>query len=221
MMEYVNWGKCSVGIDIFNFEGVELFYEIVKDCDVFIMNYLLFQCQKLKIDLEYICVVNLNIIYVCGSVYGDKGLEWDIGGFDGMVFWLCSGVGYFMLLEELGQLLVQGIVVFGDFIGGMNIVGGIFVVLFYCVQIGEISEVDVFLLSIVWWVVGLVVDFFIEKNDVMCNCMFCFGGNLNNLFIGNYVIFDGGIINLCMIILGNFIKDIFIYLGILEVVDDE
>ncbi|HAU16602.1 MAG TPA: carnitine dehydratase, partial [Gammaproteobacteria bacterium] len=94
MMEHANRGKRSVGIDISNPEGVELLYEIAKTADVFITNYLPFQRQKLKIDVEHIRAVNPDIIYARGSAYGDKGPERDTGGFDGTAFWSRSGVGH-------------------------------------------------------------------------------------------------------------------------------
>ncbi|MGB3622385.1 MAG: CoA transferase [Ketobacter sp.] len=221
MMEHANRGKRSVGIDISNPEGVELLYEIAKDCDVFITNYLPFQRQKLKIDLEHIRAANPNIIYARGSAYGDKGPERDIGGFDGTAFWSRSGVGHSMSPEELGQPLAQGIAAFGDSIGGMNIAGGISAALFHRAQTGETSEVDVSLLSTAWWAAGSAVDLFIEKNDVMRNRMPRSGGNPNNPFTGNYATSDGGTINLCMITPGNFIKDTFTHLGIPEAADDE
>ncbi|MEE2732017.1 MAG: CoA transferase [Pseudomonadota bacterium] len=221
MMEHANRGKRSVGIDISKPEGVELIYEIAKTADVFLTNYLPFQRQKLKIDLEHIRAVNPNIIYARGSAYGDKGPERDVGGFDGTAFWSRSGVGFSMSPAELGQPLAQGIAAFGDSIGGMNIAGGVAAALFHRAQTGEASEVDVSLLSTAWWAAGSAMDLFIEKGEVMRNRMPSSGGNPGNPFTGNYTTADGGTINLCMITPGAYIEDTFAHLGVPEAAQDE
>ncbi|HVL02584.1 MAG TPA: CoA transferase [Dongiaceae bacterium] len=220
MMEHANRGKRSVGIDITNPEGVELIYEIAKTADVFLTNYLPFQRQKLKIDLEHIRAINPKIIYARGSAYGDKGPERDVGGFDGTAFWSRSGVGFSMSPAELGQPLPQGIAAFGDSIGGMNIAGGIAAALFHRLQTGETSEIDVSLLSTAWWAAGSAVDLFIEKNEVMRNRMPRSGGNPGNPFTGNYSTSDGGTINMCILTPGAYIRDTFTHLGIPEAADD-
>src|SRR5579859_3162676 len=40
LMQHPNRGKRSVGLDLSNPEGVELLYELAKQCDVFLTNYL-------------------------------------------------------------------------------------------------------------------------------------------------------------------------------------
>lgn len=221
MMEHANRGKRSIGIDISTAEGVELLYEIAKTADVFLTNYLPFQRQKLKIDLEHIRAVNPDIIYARGSAYGDKGPERDVGGFDGTAFWSRSGIGHSMSPAELGMPLPQGIAAFGDSIGGMNIAGGIAAALFHRVRTGEASEVDVSLLSTAWWAAGSAIDLFIEKNDVMRNRMPRSGGNPGNPFTGNYSTSDKGTINLCIITPGPYIRDTFEHLGLAEFANDE
>lgn len=73
LMQHPNRGKRSVGIDVSTPEGQELIYELARQCDVFLTNYLPQQRQKLKIDLEHIRAANPDIIYVRGSAFGDKG----------------------------------------------------------------------------------------------------------------------------------------------------
>ena len=62
MMAHPNRGKRSVGIDVGSPEGQALIYDMAKECDVFLTNYLPEQRQKLKIDVEYIRAANPNII---------------------------------------------------------------------------------------------------------------------------------------------------------------
>ena len=96
---------------------------LAKTSDVFLTNYMPAQRQKNKFDVEHIRAANPNIVYARGSAYGDKGIERDIGGYDGTAFWTRSGIGYALTPEELGGALAQGIPAFGDSIGGMNIAG--------------------------------------------------------------------------------------------------
>src|SRR3546814_1325589 len=110
--------------------------------------------QKNKFDIEHIRAANPNIIYARGSAYGDKGPERDVGGFDGTAFWSRSGVGYSMSPAELEGPLSQGIMAFGDSIGGMTIAGGISGALFHRERTGEAVELDVSLLSTAGWASG-------------------------------------------------------------------
>src|SRR3546814_5391107 len=120
LVEHPNRGKRSVGIDLSTAEGQAVLYEIAKTADVFLTNYLPSVRQKNKFDIEHIRAANPNIIYARGSAYGDKGPERDVGGFDGTAFWSRSGVGYSMSPAELEGPLSQGIMAFGDSIGGRS-----------------------------------------------------------------------------------------------------
>src|SRR3546814_12869340 len=55
---------------------------------------------------------------------------------------------------ELEGPLSQGIMAFGDSIGGMTIAGGISGALFHRERTGEAVELDVSLLSTAWWASG-------------------------------------------------------------------
>lgn len=220
MMEHPNRGKRSVGIDISNPQGIELIYELARNADVFLTNYLPAQRNRMKFDLEHIRAVNPKIIYARGSAYGDKGPERDIGGFDSTAFWSRSGIGHSMSPEELGAPLAQGIPAFGDSIGGMNIAGGIAAALFHRERSGEAVELDVSLLSTAWWAAGSGIDLFIEAGKAMRNRMPSSGGNPGNPLAGNYRTSDGGTINLCVLTPGPHIRDTFSHLGIPEAADD-
>ena len=87
LFEHPNRGKRSVGIDLSTPEGQEVLYELAKQCDVFLTNYLPQVRQKNKFDVEHIRAVNPNIIYARGSALGNKGPERLVGGFDGTCFW--------------------------------------------------------------------------------------------------------------------------------------
>ena len=220
LMEHPNRGKRSVGIDVSTKEGQELLYEIAKTADVFLTNYLPSVRQKNKFDFEHIRAVNPKIIYARGSAYGDKGPERDVGGFDGTAFWSRSGVGYAMTPPELEGPLSQGIMAFGDSIGGMFIAGGISAALFNRERTGEGVELDVSLLSSAWWASGANITQFLEVGQTSRNSMPTSGGSLRNPLMGNFRTSDGGTINLCMVSPTGLIRDAFAHFGIPEAADD-
>ena len=220
LMEHPNRGKRSVGIDVSTKEGQELLYEIAKTADVFLTNYLPSVRQKNKFDFEHIRAANPKIIYARGSAYGDKGPERDVGGFDGTAFWSRSGVGYAMTPPELEGPLSQGIMAFGDSIGGMFIAGGISAALFNRERTGEGVELDVSLLSSAWWASGANITQFLEVGQTSRNSMPTSGGSLRNPLMGNFRTSDGGTINLCMVSPTGLIRDAFAHFGIPEAADD-
>ncbi len=220
LVEHPNRGKRSVGIDVSTKEGQELLYEIAKTADVFLTNYLPSVRQKNKFDVEHIRAVNPKIIYARGSAYGDKGPERDVGGFDGTAFWSRSGVGHAMSPAELEGPLPQGIMAFGDSIGGMFIAGGISAALFNRERTGEGTELDVSLLSSAWWASGANITQFLEAGKTSRNVMPTSGGSPRNPLMGNFRTSDGGTINLCMISPTGLIRDAFTHFGVSEAADD-
>lgn len=220
LVEHPNRGKRSVGIDLSTAEGQAVLYEIAKTADVFLTNYLPSVRQKNKFDIEHIRAVNPNIIYARGSAYGDKGPERDVGGFDGTAFWSRSGVGYSMSPAELEGPLSQGIMAFGDSIGGMTIAGGISGALFHRERTGEAVELDVSLLSTAWWASGANIAQVLETGKTTRNAMPTSGGSARNPLMGNFRTLDGGTINLCMVSPTGLIRDAFEHFGIPEAADD-
>lgn len=220
LMEHPNRGKRSVGIDVSTPGGQEVLYELAKASDVFLTNYMPAQRQKNKFDVEHIRAVNPNIVYARGSAYGDKGVERDVGGYDGTAFWTRSGIGYALTPEELGGALPQGIPAFGDSIGGMFIAGGISAALLHRERTGEALELDVSLLSTAWWAAGASVTQGMETGEVMRVAMPGAASPSVNPFMGNYQTSDGGAINLCIISPTGLIRDTFEHLGIPEAADD-
>jgi crotonobetainyl-CoA:carnitine CoA-transferase CaiB-like acyl-CoA transferase len=220
LIEHPNRGKRSVGIDVSTAEGQEVLYEIAKTSDVFLTNFMPGVRQRHKFDVEHIRAANPNIIYARGSAYGDKGVERDVGGFDGTAFWTRSGVGHALTPAELGGALPQGIPAFGDSIGGMNIAGGISAALFHRERTGETAEIDVSLLSTAWWAAGASVTQGMETGETMRSVMPNSAGPSVNPFLGNYETSDGGTINLCIVSPTGYIRDAFEHLGLAEAADD-
>ena len=220
LIEHPNRGKRSVGIDLSTPEGQEVLYELAKEADVFLTNYLPQHRQKNKFDVEHIRAVNPNIIYARGSALGNKGPERHVGGFDGTCFWNRSGIAHAMTPSELDGPLSQGMPAFGDSIGGMFIAGGISAALFHRAQTGEATELDVSLLSTAWWAQGALLAQVMETDQYSPNSMPKSGGVSVNPFMGNFRTSDGGWINLCTLSPTGLIRDTFEHLGLPELADD-
>ncbi|MBU6267332.1 MAG: CoA transferase [Sphingomonadales bacterium] len=220
LIEHPNRGKRSVGIDLATKEGQETLYELARQCDVFLTNYLPQVRQKNKFDVEHIRAINPNIIYARGSALGNKGPEREVGGFDGTCFWNRSGIAIAMTPEELDGPLSQGMPAFGDSIGGMFIAGGISAALFHRAQTGEATELDVSLLSTAWWASGALLAQVMETGILGRNSMPSSGSVSTNPFMGNFRTSDNGWINLCTLSPTGHIRSLFETLGIPEAADD-
>jgi crotonobetainyl-CoA:carnitine CoA-transferase CaiB-like acyl-CoA transferase len=220
LIEHPNRGKRSVGVDISTPEGQEILYELAKQCDVFLTNYLPQVRKKNKFDIEHIRAANPNIIYARGSALGDKGPEREVGGFDGSVFWSRSGIAHTMTPEALDGPLAQAIPAFGDSVGGMFIAGGISAALYHREKTGEALEIDVSLLSTAAWACGAIISQYLETGVINRNSMPVSGGNPVNPFIGYYRTSDGGTINLCTLSPTGLIRSLFEHVGVPDAADD-
>lgn len=70
---YVNRNKKGATLNLKSEEGLQLFYELVKDADILVENYRGGVTKKLKIDYETVRKINPKIIYASGSGFGQYG----------------------------------------------------------------------------------------------------------------------------------------------------
>ncbi len=220
MIQHPNRGKRSIAIDVSKPEGQELIYELAKNADVFLTNYLPAARQKLKIDLEHIRAANPDIIYARGSGFGDKGPDRDRGGYDMTAFWIHSGVAHALTPQEFDVPLQMGIGGMGDSMSGMNLAGGIAAALFHRSQTGETSEVDVSLLSSAMWMSGMVIAPYLHGGSMMRVGLPRVGGAPVNPFMGHFLTSDGRCISLFIMVPDAYIRDTFEHLGLTEAADD-
>ncbi|MCP1471258.1 crotonobetainyl-CoA:carnitine CoA-transferase CaiB-like acyl-CoA transferase [Sphingobium sp. OAS761] len=221
MMAHPNRGKRSVGIDVSTPEGQQLIYDLAKECDVFLTNYLPAQRQKLKIDVEHIRAANPNIIYARGSALGDKGPERLKGGFDSTAFWARGGSSMCITPPELGGPLTQPGPAYGDTIGGTNIAGGISAALFHRERTGEAVELDVSLLASGVWSVGMGLAMTMESGPMAPPRMPQSGGMKGNPFVGVFQTADGRHLNLTVLTPGPYLEDTWTHLDKPELMQDE
>lgn len=221
LMQHPNRGKRSVGIDVSTKDGQELIYELARQCDVFLTNYLPAQRQKLKIDIEHIRAANPDIIYARGSAFGDKGPEREKGGFDSTAFWARGGSAKLVAPKAIGGPLLQPGPAYGDTIGGMNLAGGIAAALFHRERTGKTTEVDVSLLSSGIWATACSVDVAMELGIDPFEAMMPGESSVGtNPLLGLFETSDGGHINLTVLKPGPYIRDTFEHLHIGELADD-
>ncbi|MCJ2188415.1 CaiB/BaiF CoA transferase family protein [Novosphingobium beihaiensis] len=220
MMEHPNRGKRSIGIDVTTPEGQALIYELAKNADVFLTNYLPSARQKLKIDVEHIRAVNPDIVYARGTGFGDKGPDRDRGAFDATAFWIHSGLGHALTPEEFDMPLTMGVGGLGDSISGMYLAGGIAAALYNRAQTGKTSEVDVSLFNSAMWSMGQVIAPYLHTGQMRRPGIPQAGGAAVNPFLGHFKTSDGRVIALFILAPGAYIRDTFVHLGIPEAADD-
>lgn len=214
MIQHPNKGKRSIGIDIATDEGRALVYELAKNADVFLTNYLPGVRQKLQIDLEHIRAANPDIIYARGSGFGDKGPDRDRGGFDATAFYIHSGVAHALTPQEYDVPLAMGIGGMGDSQAGMNLAGGIAAALLKRERTGETSEVDVSLLATAMWMSGMVIAPYLHGRSQMRIGIPKAGGAVFNPFMGHFMTSDGRVISLFIMVPDPYIRDAFVHLGL-------
>jgi crotonobetainyl-CoA:carnitine CoA-transferase CaiB-like acyl-CoA transferase len=158
VMEHANRGKRAIALDIATAEGRDLLYEIVATSDVFLTNFLPDARRKLAIDVDHIREANPRIIYARGSAYGAEGPEATAGGYDLTGFWARGASAASVTPADLDGVVVQPGPAYGDSIGGMTIAGGISAALFARERTGEPSVVDISLLGVGVWAMGVAVN---------------------------------------------------------------
>jgi crotonobetainyl-CoA:carnitine CoA-transferase CaiB-like acyl-CoA transferase len=150
MWEVANRNKRSIGVDLAHPDGREVLYELARQADVFLTNFLAPARRRLEIDVEHIRAVNPSVIYARGTGQGTKGPDRDAGGFDSVSYWSRSGWAS-PLAASAGKFLYQPAPGCGDLTSGFALAAGIVGALFKRERTGEPSVVDVSLLSSGMW----------------------------------------------------------------------
>jgi crotonobetainyl-CoA:carnitine CoA-transferase CaiB-like acyl-CoA transferase len=158
MWEPANHNKRSVGVDIAVPEGRQIILDLARHADVFVTSFLPAARKKLAIEVDDLRAVNPKLIYARGSAHGQLGDEAEAGGFDGLTYWLRSGIAMGTMPTGSTELTMQPGPGFGDFQTGMTLAGGIAGALFHRERTGEALEVDTSLLAQgCWAMTGSVV----------------------------------------------------------------
>jgi crotonobetainyl-CoA:carnitine CoA-transferase CaiB-like acyl-CoA transferase len=222
MMEHPNRGKRSIGLALEHPAGREVLYEMVKDADVFLTNFLPAARRRLGLEVEDIRAVNPDIIYVRGSGHGQRGPDAEKGGFDGSTFWGRMGTGWGTTPPDSPRLITMPAGAYGDSIGGMTIAGGIAGALFARERTGETSVVDVSLMSVGAWMMALSLCTEMLTGTVQAPLPLNSPPSIAvNPLIGNFRTSDGRWINFCVLQPSRFWVDACEHLGLDDLAKDE
>lgn len=220
VMEHSNRGKRSIGLDLASDEGRKVLYEIAKTADVFLTNFLPDARRRLQIDLEHIRAANPKIIYVRGTAHGDKGAERENGGYDMSAFWCRGGSAASCTPPDLEGAIAQPGPAYGDSIGGMTIAGGIAGALFARERTGEPSVVDVSLLGLGIWSMGLGVSLSLQSGNPWTAPPAKSSGAPSNPLVGLYRTKDNRYISLVMLQAARYWADFCRHIERPDLIDD-
>jgi crotonobetainyl-CoA:carnitine CoA-transferase CaiB-like acyl-CoA transferase len=221
LMEHPNRGKRSIGLALDHPEALEVLYELVRTSDVFLVNFLPDARRRLKIEVEDIRRVNPRIIYVRGSAFGNHGDERESGGYDASAFWARAGSAAGCTPSDSPRLMGMPAGAYGDSVGGMTIAGGISAALFARERTGQPSEVDVSLLSVGTWAMGLAVNTALLTGEPPMTAPLNMNTAMYNPLTANYRTSDDRWINLTMLQAGRYWADFCTHLGRTDLITDE
>lgn len=95
---YVTWNmnKRSLAIDLKSEEGRQVAYEVIKSCDVFLINMRPGVANRLGVDYKKVTEINPEIVYCSLTGWGDNGPMAQSPGADGQIqgysgFWSING----------------------------------------------------------------------------------------------------------------------------------
>jgi crotonobetainyl-CoA:carnitine CoA-transferase CaiB-like acyl-CoA transferase len=222
IMEHPNRGKRSIGLALETPGGYDVLMELVREADIFLINFLPDARARLKLDVDDIRKVNPDIIYARGSGHGPKGPDATKGGYDGSTFWCRTGSAWSATPSDSPRIINQPAGAYGDSIGGMTIAGGIAGALFWRERTGETSVVDVSLMSVGAWMMGLNINNAMMLGEVTPPAPLSAPMNVAvNPTVGMFRTADDRWINFTMLQPGRYFADVCRHLGLEHLLEDE
>lgn len=222
LMEHPNRGKRSIGLALETPGGHEILMELCRNADVFLTNFLPDARKRLRIEVEDIRAVNPNIIYARGSGHGQRGADAAKGGYDGSTFWCRMGSAWGTTPPDSPRIIQQPAGAYGDSMGGMTIAGGIAGALYARERTGEPSVVDISLMSVGAWAMGLSIGNAMLSGTEQAPPPLDAPMNIAvNPTVGTFRTSDGRWINFTMLQPGRYFADVCKHLGLEHLIDDE
>jgi crotonobetainyl-CoA:carnitine CoA-transferase CaiB-like acyl-CoA transferase len=222
LMEHPNRGKRSIGLALETPGGHEVLMDLVRDADVFLINFLPAARRRLNLEVDEIRKANPNIIYVRGSGHGQRGPDAEKGGYDGSTFWCRMGSAWGTTPSDSPRVIGMPAGAYGDSMGAMTIAGGIAAALLSRERTGEASIVDVSLMSVGAWAIGLSLNNAMLTDEEMQPGPIDSPMNIAvNPTIGNFRTSDGRWINFTMLQPGRYFADVCKHLGLEHLITDE
>jgi crotonobetainyl-CoA:carnitine CoA-transferase CaiB-like acyl-CoA transferase len=140
----INRNKKSVALNLKKEKGKQIFYDLIKEADVFVENYRPGVAKSLKIDYESLKEINPGLIYCSISGYGQTGPYSHKGGFD----LVAQGMtGLMSMTGEAGKRpLKTGVAVY-DIGAGLTAIYSILAAYIYKSKTGKGQHIDVSLVE--------------------------------------------------------------------------
>jgi crotonobetainyl-CoA:carnitine CoA-transferase CaiB-like acyl-CoA transferase len=154
VMQVLNRNKKSLALNLKSEPGLEIFYKLIQQSDIFLYNYELSSLKKLKIDYATLSQINPRLIYAAVSGYGSVGPDKDERGYDFTAGWARSGMMY--LIGEPGTPPAPQRVGIIDSMTGAHLVGAICAALLQREKTGKGQEIEISLYHTAVW--SLCVD---------------------------------------------------------------
>ncbi len=156
-IEHANRGKRSIGLDLAKPGGREVLAALVKSADVFLTNLLPESRARLGIELGDVRAWNPRIVYARGTGMGERGAERNRGGFDYATFWARAGSAYGATPPGAERPSPMPGGSYGDSLAGLTLAGAISAALFARERTGEAPVVDLSLLGMGMWAMGMAI----------------------------------------------------------------
>jgi crotonobetainyl-CoA:carnitine CoA-transferase CaiB-like acyl-CoA transferase len=152
VVELLNRGKQSLGINLEHPRGQEVVQSLAAKADVLVTNLLPQRQTRYGLRYEDVSALNPRLIYVVLTGYGVEGPECDRAGFDYAAFWARSGI--MGTLGEHGEPPVQQRPGTGDQTTSLALVAAIGLALYERERSGHGQRIDCSLLHTALWVLG-------------------------------------------------------------------
>jgi crotonobetainyl-CoA:carnitine CoA-transferase CaiB-like acyl-CoA transferase len=222
LMEHPNRGKRSIGLALEVPSGRDVLFELVRDADVFLTNFMPSAREKLRIEVDDIRAASPSIVYVRGSGHGQRGDDVERPGYDGSSFWSRMGCAWGVTPPDSQRLLGQPSGAFGDSIGGAMMAGGVAAALFERERTGKGSIVDVSLMGVGAWAMALWLGTAMLTGESPPPLPSTAPPHQPvNPLIGSYRTADGRFVTLMMLQPGRYFADLCRHLDLEELLEDE
>ena len=221
IMEHPNRGKRSIGLALDTPGGYEVLLDLIRDADVFLINFLPASRRRLKLEVDDIRKANPRVIYVRGSGHGQRGPEAEKGGYDYPSFWCRTGAAWSVTPPDSPRPIGMPAGAYGDSIGGMTIAGGIAAALLGRERTGEPSVVDVSLLGVGVWAMGLNLTNSMLIGEQFAPAPLASPAAPINPIVGNFRTSDGRWINFNMLQPGRYFADVCKHLELEHLLEDD
>ena len=150
--QLTNRNKRSLGVNLKTPAGVEIISKLIKEADVFIINFPPHVRKALGLTYKDVSSMNDNIIYADITGYGENGPEADKPGFDETAYWARTGFMNFVRNADSSPVFAPSGT--GDHATASALYGGIVTALYRREKTGKGSHVSTSLIGAGAWAVA-------------------------------------------------------------------